>query len=319
MTREQNGDDRIFRQEAIAHAVSGRRRDRGVLRLSPAWLDGAYRTLIVVTVLGLAAFGFGRVTEYATGPAVVRAYGRLELTTPQAGTVRSIEVRSGDHVTAGQLLVACEDGSERAEYDRVNRQFEYHLVNSLRSPLDETSRESVAALRSQRDFAKSQLESRQIRAPQAGVIGEIHTRVGQSLQPGQIALTLLDEDGGLGVVSLLPGQVRPQLAAGQPARLELQGYLHAFQEVTVEAVSDEILGPAEARRLLGPDVADGLAVAGPLVVVTVRLPTSSFTADGTKYAYYDGMHATLAVRGKHEPLLLRLLPGLRVLTERRHG
>ena len=57
-----------------------------------------------------------------------------------------------------------------------------------------------------------------------------------------------------------------------PLRLEIQGYRYAYQHLTVDSVGDEVVGPAEARRYLGDEIADAVQFAGPVVRVEAHLP-----------------------------------------------
>ncbi len=115
------------------------------------------------------------------------------------------------------------------------------------------------------------------------------------------------------VVMLLPGRYRPLLAAGMPMRLELEGYPYAYQHLTVDAVSDGVLGPAEARQLLGPDVGDVISIPGQVVLVHAALPQATFESGGRSLPYHDGLLGRVEIRVRSEPILLTLFPGLRAL------
>jgi hypothetical protein len=114
-------------------------------------------------------------------------------------------------------------------------------------------------------------------------------------------------------VLLIPGQYRPSIKPGLPIRLEISGYRYAYQKLTVESVSDEVIGPTEARRYLGPEIGDAVAVDGPVAIVKARLPSTDFTADGKTYHYHNGMHGQGEVQVRSERLLLTLVPGLKAL------
>jgi membrane fusion protein (multidrug efflux system) len=96
-------------------------------------------------------------------------------------------------------------------------------------------------------------------------------------------------------------------------RLELTGYRYAYQNLVLDSVAEEVIGPAEARRYLGNQVADALPIDGPVTVVRAQLPGSSFTVDGETFFYHDGMPATAEVRLRSESILLTLVPALRRL------
>ncbi len=160
-----------------------------------------------------------------------------------------------------------------------------------------------------------------MRAPAAGVVSDLRVRVGQRIMPGQTLLSLAREARGAGgkpvVVALLPGEFRPLLKPGMPLRLELQGYRYAYQHLVVESVGDEVVGPAEAQRSLGEEVADGVQITGPVVRVEARLLSDTFEAEGRVRRYHDGMWGKAEVRVRSEPVLVALVPALKAVFEPR--
>ena len=67
---------------------------------------------------------------------------------------------------------------------------------------------------------------------------------------------------------------------------------------------------AEALRLLGPAVGEGLALAGPVVLVEARLPATAFVSKDRSYDYHDGMRGRGEVRVRAVTLLEALVPAL---------
>jgi hypothetical protein len=96
-------------------------------------------------------------------------------------------------------------------------------------------------------------------------------------------------------------------------RLELPGHRYIYQWLVLDSVAGEVIGPAEARRLLGPVAGDTMPLEGALAVVTAPLPSSTFEVDGQTYSYRDGMPTRAEVRVKSERLLFALLPSLKSL------
>ena len=76
-----------------------------------------------------------------------------------------------------------------------------------------------------------------------------------------------------------------------------------------------MLGPEEARRALGPGLADATPLSGPVVLVEASLPALKFTSDGREYPYYDGLWGQAEVRLRSEPILFALVPSLKALWE----
>jgi membrane fusion protein (multidrug efflux system) len=303
----------VFRQEALEHHASGSDSKGHLLQISPAWTRWAFRLLILVFLASALYITLGSVNEYATGVAVVRVEGRTDVTATTAGTVSAIEVAPGQSVAAGALLVRLYGAQETADLERTRHEFELGLLSRLRNPADAAVERTLGALRAQKHLAEARLEERSVRAPHAGAVSDVRVRSGQHLSPGDVVLSLRGGDSELSVIALLPGHYRPLIRVGLPMRLELQGYRYAYQQLVVESVSDEVLGPAEARRLLGPGVGETLPVDGPVLLVTARLPSPTFESDGRRYDYHDGIQGSVEIRVRSERMLTVLLPGLKAL------
>jgi membrane fusion protein (multidrug efflux system) len=145
------------------------------------------------------------------------------------------------------------------------------------------------------------------------VVSDVRIHAGRQLNPGEAILSLVGEDARFSVVAMLPGHHRPLLRPGMPLRLELAGYRYAYQDVTIDRVGDEVVGPNEVRRFLGEEVADVIPVAGPVVLVEASLEGRSFRVEGKTYNYFDGMQATAEARVRYESILVTFVPALKVI------
>lgn len=299
----------MFRSEAVAAAQS-RRQQGDVVRVSPAWVSWSYWLLVGVLVAAGVYAGVGRIDQYSAGPALVRSSGRAEITAPTGGSVQMLAVEPGQRVEAGQLLARLHDTAEAAELERVEDEWQVRLREYLFAPADESARRALATLRAEREQARARLEDRVLRAPHTGVVSDVRARVGQHLDPGDILMTVVSDATDLFVIALIPGADRPQIHPGMPMRLELYGYRYAYQKLTVDTVADEVIGPGEARRYLGQEVADAVPIEGSVVLVTARLPRSTFTADGEVYRYHDGMVGLAEVRIRSERIITAIIPAL---------
>lgn len=307
----------VFREEALDFHMTSARKEGDLLRISPVWIDWASWLLLGLAGIGLLFLIFGRIHERSTGVAVIRLGGRSEITATAAGTVASVEAQPGTRVAEGASLVRLYGGPEAAELSRLEGEFELQLASRLRDPGDRGAESALIGLAGQIELAKSRLAERDVRAPRAGVVADVRVRAGQQVVPGQVIASLstgAQAGGAPRVAVLLPGKVRPQLEAGLPIRLELDGFRYAYQRLQIESVSDEVLGPEEARRLLGSGVGEGAQISGPVVFAWARLPESGFMIDGHRYSFYDGMWGTAEVSLRSEPLATALIPGLRALT-----
>jgi membrane fusion protein (multidrug efflux system) len=113
------------------------------------------------------------------------------------------------------------------------------------------------------------------------------------------------------VVAFVPGQFRPLLHPGMPLRVRLNGFSRATETTTIDSVGDEVVGPAEARRYLGPDVADVVTLTGPVVLVKATLDGNSFTSDDKHFNFYDGLTGNAEARVRSQRVLAVMVPGLR--------
>jgi membrane fusion protein (multidrug efflux system) len=301
----------LFRAEALAHHA-GQHHEGSLLRLSPSWTRWSF-WLLVALFAAAGVYGVvGEVPEYATGPAIVRVDGRVDLTAKFGGTVALVHVQPGQRVATGQPLVQFYSDDENAELERIRKEFDLELIKVLRDPSDQATRQALSSLRAQRELATTRLAQRLVRAPHPGVVSDVRIRPGQRLAVGELILSIVPDDARLSLVALLPGGYRPMLRPGTPLRFELVGYRYEYHQVAIESVGDEVVGPNEAKRFLGPDIADSVALAGPVVLVRARLPTHSFTSNGRTLDYYDGLQAQAQARVRTEPIVVMLIPALKV-------
>jgi membrane fusion protein (multidrug efflux system) len=298
-----------FRKEAVEAADVRRWGD--IVRVSPRWLSWGYWMLVVLLAGSVAMLVLGRVATYSTGPAVVRSMARTTIVARTSGNVSTLAVAPGDRVRAGAPIARLDDVDQRAAVERIERDFETQLRNHMVDPGDQAADSALRSLRQALDQARTALEERTIVAPADGVISDLRVRPGQHLEPGDIAASVVDGDAGLEVVALLPGEDRPQLAPGMTIRLELTGYRYAYQSIVIESTSSDVIAPAEARRVLGAEVAEGMRLGGPVVIVRGRIPSLSFDADGRTFTYHDGMLGTAEVQIREERIMFALVPGMR--------
>jgi membrane fusion protein (multidrug efflux system) len=305
----------LFRNEAIAH-----QRARG-LHAEVLQLDtGATRTgfaLICAAVIILLAFlVLGRLNEYASGPAFVQLEGRTALSASLVGLVTKVEVKPGDRVEAGDVLVRFHASDEDAEMRAASDEFDNQLTKLLLRPADPATREALVSLRTRSRLAEQRAEQRTLRAPHGGFVGDIRVREAQLVEPGMRVLDLQDSTATATLVALLPGRYRPLLRAGHRLRFEVDGFHQRAHALVVSRVGDQILGPSEAARYLGRDLGDAFSIGGPVVVVQAALPSTSFEADGQRYDFTSGMFGQAEAVVRDEPIAYAFVPGLRPWVER---
>ncbi|MFE8599015.1 efflux RND transporter periplasmic adaptor subunit [Archangium violaceum] len=313
MSEQGQGKPSIFRKEALEYYQHYRRQEGDVLQLAPGWTRWTYAVLMVMLGVALLVCVIGTVSEYASGSAVVRIERRTEVTTPAGGVVASVLVQPGQRVEAGQLLVTLQSEEERNTFTRVQHELELNLVRYMRDLTDQSARLALTTLRAEQELAQARVEARSLRAPVSGVVGDLRIQPGQFLTAGTPVASLVEDDAPVFLLAFLPGYYRPFLKPGMPVRVELDGFHYDYREVLIESVGDQIIGPTELKRYLGPDLGDAVKVDGPIVLVRARIPSRTFTHDGRVLDFFDGMPARAEVAVRSEPILLTLLPGLKAL------
>ena len=300
----------VFRQEALAHHAD--HRDEGeVLKISPRWTRWAYGTLLAALVVGVIYAVLGTVHEYAAGPAIIRLEAKTSLTAKVPGTVQAVSVQPRQRVEPGDLVVELSSAEESATLERIEHELQLQLVKVLRDPTDQVARQSLIGLRTQEELAQARLDQRRVCAPVAGAVSDIRVRAGQHLDAGDLILSIIGDDARLSVVAMMPAHYRPMLQVGAPLRLELTGYRYAYHELVIDGIGDEVIGRAEVRRYLGPELADTVPIDGPVVLVRAHLDSPSFQDHGRTFDYFDGMQGLAEARVRSESVLGTLVPGLK--------
>lgn len=301
----------LFRREAVEARQPARWGD--VVRVAPAWLPAAYWLMVGLLLASVAYLALSRVSTYSSGPAVVRAATRRDASARLAGTVLAVERGVGDRVEAGAVLARLDDAAQRAAVERLTRAFEAQLRGHLLDPGDEDDTAALQRLRVELDAARDALEDRLVRSPIAGQVAELRAHPGQRVEPGDVVASLVDGEGALEVIALLPGEDRPRLAPGMELRLELDGYPYSHESIAIDSVSAAVIAPAEALRVMGAELGDGLRLGGPVVLARGRLAAPELVFDGRRLLLHDGMRGVAEVRIDEQRALFALIPGARRL------
>jgi multidrug efflux pump subunit AcrA (membrane-fusion protein) len=302
-------DRDIFREEAIEFRDASGKGE--VLTLVPTWMRWTYRLLLAVLLFGVAVAVLATSHEYVEGPAVIRAVRRTTLTTTSPGVVESVSAQPGMAVARGDRLVSFRAEDEGAQARSLEQQMEAGLHRLLVNPLDEATRSSIPRLQTELDLMRARASERQLHAELDGTVGDVRVRVGQSVAPGEFILSISDPDTPFYVVAMLPAQHRPRLQVGDILQLELRGMRSTSAEAPITSIDENIIGPSEAGRVLGRDVADSLTITGAVVIVRATLASQYWTVSDQPFRYFDGMPAVGRVRVRSRRLLSALIPGLK--------
>ena len=305
----------LFRNEVIA-AQRARGLHAEVLAIDADETRWGFFLLCAGAIAVLAFLALGRLNEYASGPAFVQLEGRTPLSSSVTGLVTKVEVKPGDRVRAGDVLVRFSEADEAAEVRAANAEFETQLAKLLLRPSDPATREALVSLRTRRELAKQREAQRTLRAPHAGFVGDVRVREAQLVEPGMRILDLNDATSSATLIALLPGRYRPLLRAGHKLRFEVEGFHGRAHEFAVSRVGDQILGPSEAARYIGRDLGDAFQINGPVVLVQAPLPATTFEVDGQRYELASGMFGKAEAVVRDEPVAYAFIPGLRPWVER---
>lgn len=307
---EQETKSLPYRREALEHYET-RQQETRLLRVAPTWTRHAYGFVLATFVAGVAFIMTARIRERAQGTALLRLHDRVAVTSPRGGRVSAVHVQPGDSVHAGDPLLEIEAVDERALAARLEEERFSATARFLVEPSDERARGEVASLRAREREAQSQREAKLIRAPRAGVVRDVRVREGQAIEVGSEVATVASEAAGALVTAAIPARFRPRLGPDQALRLRFPGLAHAYRDIRVRSVADEAIGPAEARRVLGPEVADAISLDEPVILVRGELRGLDVeSADGV-FRLHDGMLAQASVTLDRERLVFIFFPGLR--------
>jgi multidrug efflux system membrane fusion protein len=297
----------LFREEALAHHARPEARG-SLLQLSPLWARSTYWVLVVLVLCGGVMLSLVDINDYGQGPTFIQVKGLEDVAATVGGRVSRVLVQRGQRVKAGDPLVELYSNTEKAERERVAQEFRTQMAALLINPLNTSARQAVAGLGAQLELSDTLLAERALLAPHDGVVNELRARSGQFLSQGEVVASILRDGAESWALALIPGRYRPMLKPGQVFRLELEGFPYVYQELTVSQVSDELVGPAEVRRYLGPGLGDAVTLEGPVVVVEARLPEETFQSDSRTYSYYTGMPGTARVKVRARNGWVTLLP-----------
>ncbi len=307
---EDEGVDRtLFREEAIADQ---RRSEMpsAILNVSERWgwwIVGGLALFLVAVGLFLT---FGKASEYAEGVAVVRGRNRVPVVATAGGTVAAVRLAPGAEVAAGDIIGTLYDVVELAEVERLEHEYEEALVRVLRNPEDPGAGAGLAALRGASEAARAALDQRRLMAPAGGALADLRVRVGTLVSPGQTVATIHAAGGGFEIVAAVPGNFRPLLRAGLPVVAELEQFPGSRFQLEASLVNPEVVGPDEARALVGPLLVPSGEGAGPVALVHAELPEVLVSSTGEEFPLYDGMRGRVRIPVREQRFIVTLWPAL---------
>ncbi|WP_224367106.1 efflux RND transporter periplasmic adaptor subunit [Hyalangium versicolor] len=304
---QQDAPQPLFRQEALAHHARPEARG-SLLQITPFWARTTYWIIVLAAVVAGVGLAVVDINEYAQGSVLIQVKGLEDVASTAGGRVSRVLVQRGQHVKAGETLVELYSSQELGDRERLEQEFRALLATTLLTPLNGAAQQVVSSMRTQLDQSQARLAERSLKAPFEGIVNDVRVREGQFIGQGEVVVSVMREGAESWALGLVPGRYRPMIKPGQAFRLELEGFPYQFRDLEVASISDELVGPAEVRRYLGPDLGDVVTLQGPVVVVEARLPSSEFVSDKRTYHYYTGMPGTVRVKVRSRNGWMTLLP-----------
>jgi RND family efflux transporter MFP subunit len=253
--------------------------------------DGELAAVPAVSAAGAATAAFDGVVE-AVRQTVVAAQ--------VPGAVVQLDVKVGDRVAAGQVLLrldaraadqnaassAAQVQAARAalevaskDFERQKQLFQQNFIS--RAALERADAEfkstqaQVNAQLAQSGAARTQSGFYVVRAPFAGVVSEVPVSLGDMAMPGRPLLTLYDPSA-LRVTAAVPQTVASRLSPGQLPRAELPGLPASGQWVhPVRAQLLPTVDPGTHTVQLRADLPAGLTGVAPGMFARLWLPLAA--------------------------------------------
>ena len=225
---------------------------------------------------------------------VVEAVRQSAIAAQVPGAVVALNVKAGDRVQAGQVLLrldaraaeqtaaagaaqvrgarAAQEAATR-ELERQKQLFEKHYISQAALDRAESQYKSAqaeaAAQLATAGAARSQSDFYVVRAPYAGVVADVAAVLGDVAMPGRPLLTVYDP-AALRVKAAIPQTVAARFAGELQAQAEIPGVAARVQPVRAQLLPT--VDPATHTLELRLDLPAGLAGAAPGMFARAWLP-----------------------------------------------
>lgn len=168
----------------------------------------------------------------------------------QGGVARAVEVRQGDHVSQGQLLLKLDDAVQRQQVASAQTQLAYakDLYQRRKNLWDEkigtevdlvNAKNQVDQAESQLKIAQEQLDFTNVYADIPGSVNILNVKVGESFAPGSQSLQIVNTDN-LKVVVQVPEIYQERVRVGTPVKIAFPG-LNNKEIIGTVAISGKVI------------------------------------------------------------------------------
>jgi RND family efflux transporter MFP subunit len=216
---KQRADDRVGHRVAQALRPAARRPFGGAK-------FSVTRAAIGATLVGVAMLALLPSTHRVVAPARVEGAVQQVIAAPVDGFVGAVQVRPGETVKAGQVLMsldtrelALDRDKWAAETAQLDKQYREALSKDEAAPIM-IARAKLEQAQSQHELALQQLERSTLRAPMDGIVlsGDFTQAVGMPLKRGQELMTIAPDKGWRIVAEVEEQEIAP-LREGQNAQV----------------------------------------------------------------------------------------------------
>jgi multidrug resistance efflux pump len=299
----------LYRPEALE---SHRRRGQEgvVAELSPSWVKRTYWVLLVIIIAAIIFAAWVKVPTYSTGTGVVVFDGE-KISAQAPGTVDKVFVVGGQEVHVGTLLVRLKADKEEADLAQANTQLRKTLEQYLFDNADEQVKKEVITLQGNQRRAEEALKQKSIYATADGVIAELTAHAGLPVEFGAPICQIIKPGTKPQLIAYMPGNDIARFHAGDTLQIALPGFEKTPEKAKVVEVATNGIAGNEAKRTLGPQLSESLALKPETtyVIVKATLP-ASFRAKGKDYPYLSGMTAKTEIKIESKRFIVTLLPSL---------
>ncbi len=204
-----------------------------------AWKLGAAGVLAAAVALLLVP-----VDDRVTASTVIEGRTRHLVTAPFEGYIAQVQVRPGDRVHSGQVLLRLDDRELRLDAARLRGERD-QAAGRLRQAMAERDAPGVALARAevqgaegQLALAEAKLARAELRSPMEGLVvgGDWVQQIGTPLELGKEVFEIASADA-YRVVLHVPERDIARVRVGQPGVLRLAGQPHAAQAFELSRVT----------------------------------------------------------------------------------
>lgn len=206
----------------------------------PAQATGASGRVMPVQMVVAVPREVNDTTEYV---ATLKSRSSTTIMPQVDGQITQIKVRSGDHVSAGELLMVIDPLKQQAtvgsqEASRASKEANLRYASQQLDRVKKLSADGVVskqdldqaqsaydaanadlhALDAQVREQQVQLQYYHVKAPTTGIVGDIPVHVGDRVSPTSV-LTTVDQPGDLEAYVDIPVEKSPQLSMGKPVEI----------------------------------------------------------------------------------------------------